>query len=84
MPSARFVIALPGHNSYYDYLALALHKHELLRFIAMGTRRGVAGLPDEFTRLNPAIGLATYIAAKTLPQFSAESFRCRLYPWFDH
>jgi len=84
MPSGRFVIALPGHNSYYDYLALALHKHELLRFIAMGTRRGVAGLPDEFTRLNPAIGLATYIAAKTLPQFSAESFRCRLYPWFDH
>jgi glycosyltransferase involved in cell wall biosynthesis len=83
MSSAQFVIASPGHNSYYDSLALALHKNGLLRFIAMGTRRGVAGLPDEFARLNPAIGLANYIAAKTLTPFAAESFRCRLYPWFD-
>ncbi len=82
-PAGKFVIAIPGHNSYYDNLALVLHKHGLLRFIAMGTRRGVAGLPEEFTRLNPAIGLATYIAGRTLPPFAAESFRVRLYPWFD-
>ncbi|HSY74136.1 MAG TPA: glycosyltransferase [Dongiaceae bacterium] len=80
----KFVIAAPGHCAYYDSLALALHKHGLLRFVAMGTRRGVDGLPDEFVRLNPAIGLANYVAAKTLPPFAAESFRERSFPWFDH
>ena len=83
MSSARFVIAVHGHASYYDNLALALHKHGLLRFIAMATRRGVTGLPREFVRLNPAIGLATYVAAKSMSQLAAESFRCRLYPWLD-
>jgi glycosyltransferase involved in cell wall biosynthesis len=38
----------------------------------------------EKTRLNPAIGLCTYAAARLLPTFRAESFRFRLHPWFDH
>jgi glycosyltransferase involved in cell wall biosynthesis len=83
MSTARFVIASPGHATIYDYEALALHKHKLLRFIAMGTRRGVTGLPMEVTRLNPKIGLVNYIAARNLSTFRAESFRFRLHPWFD-
>jgi glycosyltransferase involved in cell wall biosynthesis len=80
----RFVIGAPGHNPIYDDEALALHKHNLLHFIAMGTRRGVAGLPAEFTRLKPAFGLLVYLTAKTMSQFNAESFRIRMYPWLDH
>jgi glycosyltransferase involved in cell wall biosynthesis len=83
MSTARFIIASPGHGTIYDYEALALHKHKLLRFIAMGTRRGVTGLPMEVTRLKPLIGLVNYIAARNLPTFKAESFRFRLNPWFD-
>jgi glycosyltransferase involved in cell wall biosynthesis len=82
-PDQKFVVAPFGHNSIYDNEALALHQNHLLRFIAMPTRRGVSGLPTEVTRLIPALGLANYIAAKTLSPFAAESFRCRLYPWFD-
>src|ERR1700722_3585992 len=84
MSAVRFIIASPGHASIYDNEALALHKHHLLRFIAMGTRRGVTGLPAEVTRLRPAIGLTAYIAARTLSTFAAESFRFRLHPWFDN
>ena len=51
MSTGKFVIASPVHASIYDNEALALHKHQLLRFIAMGTRRGVDGLPAEVTRL---------------------------------
>ncbi len=82
-PERKFVVAPFGHNSVYDNEALALHKNHLLRFIAMATRRGVSGLPAEVTRLNPSPGLVNYIAAKTLSPFAAESFRFRLYPWFD-
>jgi glycosyltransferase involved in cell wall biosynthesis len=83
MTSPNFVIASPGHASIYDAEALALHKQNALRFMAMGTRRGVDDLPGEVTRLKPAIGLWTYAAAKTMRPFAAESFRFRLYPWFD-
>jgi glycosyltransferase involved in cell wall biosynthesis len=83
-PDRRFVVAPFAHNSVYDNEALALHKNHLLRFIAMGTRRGVSGLPAGVTRLNPAIGLTTYVANRILPPFAAESFRFRLHPWFDH
>ena len=83
MSAPQFVIASPGHASIYDAEALTLHKQGLLHFIAMGTRRGVDGLPAEVTRLNPAFGLSAYIAAKTMSPFAAESFRCRLYPWLD-
>jgi glycosyltransferase involved in cell wall biosynthesis len=66
-----------------DDNARALQKQELLRFIALGTRRGTADIPPERTRLNPWIGLATYAAARTMSNFQAESFRFRLLPWFD-
>lgn len=83
MSAARFIVASPGHGSIYDNEALALHQHQLLRFIAMGTRRGVTGLPGEVTRLFPAFGLANDIAARTLSTYAAESFRFRMHPWFD-
>jgi glycosyltransferase involved in cell wall biosynthesis len=66
-----------------DSNALALANHGLLRFMALGTRRGVVGVPAELTRLNPKIGLLAYIAARTMSTFRAESFRFRLHPWFD-
>lgn len=78
-----FVVATPG-RSVCDDNARALHRHGLLRFLALGTRRGAAGVPPEFTRLNPKIGLAAYAAARTLSVYHAESFRFRLHPWFDH
>jgi alpha-maltose-1-phosphate synthase len=83
MSTGKFVIASPGHASIYDNEALALHKHQLLRFIAMGTRRGVDGLPAEVTRLHPSFGLMVYLTGSTLSTFTAESFRFKLHPWLD-
>jgi glycosyltransferase involved in cell wall biosynthesis len=77
-----FVVATPG-RSVCDENARALERHGLLRFIALGTRRGTAGVPPERTRLNPAIGLCAYVAAQVLSPYRAESFRFRLLPWFD-
>ncbi len=77
-----FVVATPG-RSVCDDNARALEKHGLLRFLALATRHGSAGIPPERMRLNPAIGLAAYAAAKSLSNFAAESFRFRLHPWFD-
>ena len=82
IPEARFVVATPA-RSVCDDNARALLRQGRLRFLALGTRRGTAGVPPEHTRLNPCIGLAAYAAAKTLPPFYAEAFRFRLHPWFD-
>src|SRR5438132_823033 len=82
MSHRRFVVATPG-RSVCDDNARALEKHALLRLIALGTRRGTAGVAPERTRLNPWIGLKTFVAAKILSPFSAESFRFGLLPQFD-
>jgi glycosyltransferase involved in cell wall biosynthesis len=84
-PSAdkgKFVVATPG-RSVCDNQARALEKIGVLRFLALGTRRGTAGVPPERTRLLPALGLASFAASKILPPFRAESFRFGLLPWFD-
>jgi glycosyltransferase involved in cell wall biosynthesis len=78
----KFVVATPG-RSVCDDNARALEKHGLLRFMALGTRRGIAGVPPERTKLNPLVGLAAYAGVKTFSSFRAESFRFRLSPWFD-
>jgi alpha-maltose-1-phosphate synthase len=80
--TGQFVVAIPA-RSVCDDNARALERIGRLRFIALGTRRGVAGVPPERTRLNPLVGLAAYAAAKTLSPFRAESFRFGLLPWFD-
>jgi hypothetical protein len=54
----RFVVATPA-RTVCDDNARALERAGLLRFIALGTRRGTAGVPPERTRLNPLIGLFT-------------------------
>lgn len=79
---ARFVVATPG-RSVCDENARVLEKHGFLRFLALGTRHGTLGIPRERTRLNPKIGLCAYVAARVLSPFHAESFRAKLYPWFD-
>jgi glycosyltransferase involved in cell wall biosynthesis len=78
----QFVVAVPA-RSVCDDNARALHNVNRLRFLAMGTRKGTRGVPLTETRLNPAIGLATYIFAKSLPAYWAEYARFRLHPWFD-
>ena len=78
----KFAVATPG-RSVCDDNARALERIGALRFLALGTRHGTAGVPPERTRLNPLIGLATFAADKTLPPFRAESFRFALLPWFD-
>jgi glycosyltransferase involved in cell wall biosynthesis len=83
-PSSRgqFVVATPG-RSVCDDNARVLERMNRLRFIALGTRRGTAGVPPERTRLNPWVGLWGYAAGRLLPPFRAESFRYGLLPWFD-
>jgi glycosyltransferase involved in cell wall biosynthesis len=79
---ACFVVATPA-RSVCDDNARALEKIGALRFIALGTRRGTAGVPPERTRLNPLVGLATCVSARMLSPYRAESFRFALLPWFD-
>jgi glycosyltransferase involved in cell wall biosynthesis len=66
-----------------DINARALGHHGLLRFHALGTRKGAIDVPPELTRLNPKIMGLSYIGSLTLPRFYEESFRFRLHPWFD-
>lgn len=80
--ASRFVVATPQRSVCDDH-ARVLEREGLLRFLALGTRRGTAGVPPERTRLNPAIGLVTYAAARLLGPFRGESVRFRLLPWFD-
>src|SRR5213596_2786568 len=78
----RFVVATPGRSVCDDH-ARALERIGKLHFIALGTRRGTASIRPERTRLNPWIGLKTFLAAKMLSPFAAESFRFGLLPEFD-
>jgi len=80
--SRQFVVATPT-RSVCDDNARALERVRKLRFLVLGTRRGTAGVPAERTRLNSWIGLKTFLAAKMLPPFRAESFRFGLLPQFD-
>jgi glycosyltransferase involved in cell wall biosynthesis len=80
--SGKFVVATPG-RSVCDDNARVLEKAGRLRFLALGTRRGTAGVPPKHTRLNPWLGLKTFLAAKMLPPFAAESYRFGLLPQFD-
>jgi glycosyltransferase involved in cell wall biosynthesis len=77
-----FVVATPS-RSVCDDNARALEKKGLLRFLALGTRRGTANVPAERTRLKPAFGLFNYVASRVFSGFRAESIRFRLLPWFD-
>lgn len=79
--TARFVVATPS-RSVCDDNARVLERNNLLRFLALGTRRGTSGVPPERMRLNPWIGLAAYVVAQVAPS-RAESFRFSLLPWFD-
>jgi alpha-maltose-1-phosphate synthase len=79
----QFVVAVPQRTNYYNAFAEALHDLGALRSYMLGTRRGTAGVPPERTRLNPWIGLKTFVAAKFLSPFSSESYRFSLLPQFD-
>lgn len=80
--SKLFVVATPG-RSVCDDNARALERIGKLRFIALGTRCGTAGVPPERTRLYPWLGLKTFIATKIMSPFAAESYRFGLLPQFD-
>lgn len=77
-----FIVATPS-RTVCDDNARTLVKHGLLRLYALATRRGTTGIPLELTRLNPAIGLIAYAAARSMGIYRAESVRFALLPWFD-
>jgi glycosyltransferase involved in cell wall biosynthesis len=79
---AQFIVATP-ERSVCDDNARALEHAGCLRFIALGTRKGIAGVPPERTRLNPAIGLAAYICGRAFSAYWGEYLRFHLHPWFD-
>jgi glycosyltransferase involved in cell wall biosynthesis len=80
--AANFVVVEPA-RSCCDYYARVLDREGLLRFLAVGTRRGVAGVGLENTRLKPEVGLVAYLAARTLGSARAEAIRFGLCPWID-
>ena len=86
MPSsslqADFVVVEPIRTCC-DFFARPLDRAGRLRFLAVGTRRGVTGVRAEVTRLKPALGLMAYAAAKVFSDFRAESIRFGLHPWID-
>jgi len=77
----RFVVASFARCGH-DCFARALEKRDLLDFYALGTRRGAQGVSAAHTRLQPIFGLLNYAGASLLPSRS-ESFRFRLFPFFD-
>jgi glycosyltransferase involved in cell wall biosynthesis len=83
MPSNRRFAMACFARSGDDNFARALENHGLLDFYALGTRRGAKGVSPEHTRLQPIFGLLNYMAAITLPVYQAESFRFRLFGFFD-
>lgn len=81
--AGQFVVAAPL-RSVVDKYAAYLELNDRLRFLALGTRRGTAGVSRGKTRLLPLFGLLAYAAAKTLSPKRAESFRFAMHPFFDH
>lgn len=77
-----FIVATP-YRSVCDEQARALHAQGQLRLYNTWTRRGTDGIPPDLTRKLPALGLAAYIGARTLPPYHAEAFRFSLYPLYD-
>lgn len=80
----RFVLAFPSRTSQYGDYARALHSRDALRMLALGTRRGVDGVPDSRTQLCPAYGLLAYGASRSLGPRLAEEVRAALFPLLDH
>lgn len=81
--NSQFVVAVPA-RSVCDDNARALQRVGCLKFLALGTRSGTAGVSSEHTRLNPGIGLATYLFGRFLSPYWGEYCRFHLHPWFDH
>jgi len=80
--SPSFVVTAP-FRTVCDHFARVFQKHKILRLYAVGTRQPTQGISSELTRLLPLFGLLSYMAAKTLSPFRAESFRFRLHPMLD-
>lgn len=80
--SGQFVVAVPFRTGTDD-LARALAAHGFLRLRPLWTRRGVAGVPSEVTRLFPPLGMLAYAGFRSLPPYYAEAFRFALYPLYD-
>ena len=79
----QFIVAVPQRTNYYNAFAKVLHDSGALRHYMLGTRRGAPGVPPERTRLNPWIGLKTFVAAQLLSPFASETYRFNLLPQFD-
>jgi len=81
--SPAFSLVVPFRTDYYNSYAGALQRVGVLRNCIMWTRRPVPSVPEDKNLLNPTLGLAAYVGAKTLTPYYAEAFRFSLYPLFD-
>ncbi len=79
---SKFVVAVP-FRSVCDDQARILAQHDSLRRYLVWNRRGTDGIPEHLTKKNPALGLAAYAGARSLPPYYAEAFRFALYPLYD-
>lgn len=77
-----FVAATPMRSTCDDP-ARWLAKRGWLRVYATWNRRGTAGIPEDKTRLMPALGLMAYLAARLFSSYRGESARFALYPLYD-
>ncbi len=78
----RFVVAGAVRDPMADH-ARILAELNLLRRYVLWTRRGVAGVPAELTRLLAPLGLLAYLGGRTLSPLRSEAFRAALHPIFD-
>lgn len=80
---ASFSLVVPFRTNYYEAFARTLDQAGLLRKCILWTRNPISGIAREKHALNPALGLAAYLGAKTLSAYQSEAFRFALYPLFD-
>ena len=81
--ASKFSITVPYRTNYYENYARILENANLLRSCSLWTRRPMPIVPSDRSHLFPALGLASYIAAKILPAYHSEAARFSLYPLFD-
>lgn len=77
----KFAVACPV-RSVCDHHAVVFAKLGRLQGHYLGTRRGVAGIPEELSHRLPLVGLISYAVAKTFP-LKGEAAKVACFPMFD-
>jgi glycosyltransferase involved in cell wall biosynthesis len=77
----KFAVACPV-RSVCDHHANVFASIGRLQAHYLGTRNGAKGVPEEFSRKLPIVGLLSYAVAKTLP-LKGEAAKVACFPMFD-